>query len=98
MGNTRRTSGGGGGGGGGEGHFHEAARSGDLQAVQFLCNSNPLSVNSRDKHSRTPYFLPGVYVEFDKLGSLPKHFDNPLSLELEDASHPPSSLTSELPP
>ncbi|KAK9148549.1 hypothetical protein Scep_007306 [Stephania cephalantha] len=29
----------------------------DLQAVQFLCNSNPLSVNSRDKHSRTPLHL-----------------------------------------
>ncbi|KAK3002934.1 hypothetical protein RJ639_019099 [Escallonia herrerae] len=34
---------------------HTAARSGDLNAVLSMCSSNPLTVNSRDKHSRTPY-------------------------------------------
>ncbi|MCD7458534.1 hypothetical protein HAX54_038505 [Datura stramonium] len=37
--------------------LHAAARSGDLNAVQTLCSSNPLAVNSRDKHSRTPLHL-----------------------------------------
>lgn len=46
-----------GGGGGGESELHAAARSGDLQKVESICNSNPLAVNSRDKHSRTPYPL-----------------------------------------
>ena len=35
--------------------LHTAARSGDLIAVQMILSSNPLAVNSRDKHSRTPY-------------------------------------------
>jgi len=35
--------------------LHSAARSGDLIAVQSILASNPLAVNSRDKHSRTPY-------------------------------------------
>ena len=41
--------------------LHSAARSGDLNAVQsILSTNNPLSiiVNSRDKHSRTPYPIP----------------------------------------
>ncbi|PSR91722.1 Ankyrin repeat protein like [Actinidia chinensis var. chinensis] len=37
--------------------LHGAARSGDLVAVQSICSSNPLAVNSRDKHSRTPLHL-----------------------------------------
>ncbi|KAJ8538452.1 hypothetical protein K7X08_027673 [Anisodus acutangulus] len=37
--------------------LHAAARSGDLTAVQTLCSTNPLAVNSRDKHSRTPLHL-----------------------------------------
>ncbi|KAJ4958928.1 hypothetical protein NE237_026039 [Protea cynaroides] len=37
--------------------LHAAARSGDLHAVQTICGSNPLSVNARDKHSRTPLHL-----------------------------------------
>ncbi|KAK2991278.1 hypothetical protein RJ640_024543 [Escallonia rubra] len=36
---------------------HTAARSGDLNAVLSMCSSNPLTVNSRDKHSRTPLHL-----------------------------------------
>lgn len=39
------------------GDLHAAARSGDLIAVQSILISNPLSVNSRDKHSRTPLHL-----------------------------------------
>ena len=35
--------------------LHAAARSGDLKAVQAICSTNPLAVNSRDRHSRTPY-------------------------------------------
>ncbi|WMV40476.1 hypothetical protein MTR67_033861 [Solanum verrucosum] len=38
--------------------LHAAARTGDLNAVQTLCSANPLAVNSRDKHSRTPTFVP----------------------------------------
>lgn len=37
--------------------LHAAARAGDLNAVQTLCSTNPLAVNSRDKHSRTPLHL-----------------------------------------
>ncbi|XP_057448760.1 uncharacterized protein LOC130740248 [Lotus japonicus] len=37
--------------------LHTAARSGDLTAVQSILISNPLAVNSRDKHSRTPLHL-----------------------------------------
>ncbi|CAI0461175.1 unnamed protein product [Linum tenue] len=44
-------------GGGGEGDIHAAARSGDLTALQLLLGSNPLAVNTRDKHSRTPLHL-----------------------------------------
>lgn len=45
----------GGGRGGASADLHSAARSGDLAAVQSIISSNPLAVNSRDKHSRTPY-------------------------------------------
>ncbi|CAL0311755.1 unnamed protein product [Lupinus luteus] len=37
--------------------LHAAARSGDLIAVHSILASNPLAVNSRDKHSRTPLHL-----------------------------------------
>ncbi|KAG8634046.1 putative ankyrin repeat protein RF_0381 [Manihot esculenta] len=43
--------------GGGEVDLHAAARSGDLNAVQSILRSNPLAINSRDKHSRTPLHL-----------------------------------------
>ncbi|KAK6238285.1 hypothetical protein QUC31_003754 [Theobroma cacao] len=39
------------------GDIHAAARSGDLSTVQSILASNPLAVNSRDKHSRTPLHL-----------------------------------------
>ncbi|URD78482.1 Ankyrin repeat [Musa troglodytarum] len=35
--------------------LHAAARNGDLTTVESICNANPLAVNSRDRHSRTPY-------------------------------------------
>ncbi|KAK1327004.1 hypothetical protein QJS10_CPA01g03017 [Acorus calamus] len=37
--------------------IHTAARNGDIMAVQAMCLSNPLAVNSRDRHSRTPLHL-----------------------------------------
>ncbi|XVF58845.1 hypothetical protein PTKIN_Ptkin07bG0098800 [Pterospermum kingtungense] len=37
--------------------IHAAARSGDLSTIQSILASNPLAVNSRDKHSRTPLHL-----------------------------------------
>lgn len=50
-----------------ENALHSAARSGDLNAVQsILSSNNPLSiiVNSRDKHSRTPYPIPITQLFF----------------------------------
>lgn len=35
--------------------LHDAARMGDLVKVQSIFCSNPLVINSRDRHSRTPY-------------------------------------------
>ncbi|MCL7032403.1 hypothetical protein MKW94_026347 [Papaver nudicaule] len=55
--NRTPSSGGGRGGGGGEEDLHRAARTGDIHAVQSIIASNPLKVNSRDKHSRTPLHL-----------------------------------------
>ncbi|TYH09828.1 hypothetical protein ES288_A07G128600v1 [Gossypium darwinii] len=39
------------------GDIHAAARSGDLSKLQSILASNPLAVNSQDKHSRTPLHL-----------------------------------------
>ncbi|KAM1257719.1 hypothetical protein ACFX13_038133 [Malus domestica] len=38
-------------------NVHAAARSGNLPSLQSILASNPLAVNSRDKHSRTPLHL-----------------------------------------
>ncbi|KAF9617396.1 hypothetical protein IFM89_036317, partial [Coptis chinensis] len=54
------------GGGGGEEPLHAAAREGDLGKVQLICSSNPLAVNSRDKHSRTPLPINSV-LHFSEL-------------------------------
>lgn len=83
MGNPRggRASGSGRGGGRGMGRgrggennpLHDAARTGDLIKVQSILCSNPLAINSRDRHSRTPYvsshhiftiLLPHLFVFF----------------------------------
>ncbi|GAB4834825.1 hypothetical protein Ancab_033093 [Ancistrocladus abbreviatus] len=40
-----------------QGDPHAAARNGDLNAVESILFSNPLAINSRDKHSRTPLHL-----------------------------------------
>ncbi|KAG0460821.1 hypothetical protein HPP92_021118 [Vanilla planifolia] len=37
--------------------LHAAARAGDLRAVESICSSDPLAINSRDRHSRTPLHL-----------------------------------------
>ncbi|XP_022935347.1 uncharacterized protein LOC111442259 [Cucurbita moschata] len=42
---------------GGDDLLHAAARNGDLSSVISILASNPSSVNSRDKHSRTPLHL-----------------------------------------
>jgi hypothetical protein len=57
-----RNRGGGGGGGGGDTELHAAARSGDMKAVESIVSSNPLAINSRDKHSRTPYPPPFSFL------------------------------------
>ncbi|KAI4304663.1 hypothetical protein MLD38_040140 [Melastoma candidum] len=38
-------------------NLHAAARAGDLNSVVSILASNPIAVNSRDKHSRTPLHL-----------------------------------------
>ncbi|URD78600.1 Ankyrin repeat, partial [Musa troglodytarum] len=42
--------------------LHAAARNGDLTTVESICNANPLAVNSRDRHSRTPYGVSKEWV------------------------------------
>ncbi|PIN24039.1 NAD(+) ADP-ribosyltransferase [Handroanthus impetiginosus] len=37
--------------------LHAAARSGDLKAAVAICGANPVAINSRDRHSRTPLHL-----------------------------------------
>lgn len=52
--------------------LHRAARSGDLEAVQRICTTNPLVINSRDKHSRTPY--PPLFFLTSRLNFSPLYF------------------------
>ncbi|XP_020576086.1 tankyrase-2 [Phalaenopsis equestris] len=42
---------------GAESELHAAARAGNLRAVESICSSDPIAVNFRDKHSRTPLHL-----------------------------------------
>lgn len=42
---------------GADDELHTAARSGDIEAVQRICSANPLAINFRDRHSRTPLHL-----------------------------------------
>ncbi|XP_027361272.1 protein phosphatase 1 regulatory subunit 12C isoform X1 [Abrus precatorius] len=53
--------------------LHTAARSGDLIAVQSILSSNPLAVNSRDKHSRTPLHLAAFSGQAEVVSYLSKH-------------------------
>ncbi|KAA8521267.1 hypothetical protein F0562_011896 [Nyssa sinensis] len=53
--------------------LHIAARSGDLNAVQSICSSNPLAINSRDKHSRTPLHLAAWSGQAQVVSFLCKH-------------------------
>ncbi|KAF3782608.1 Ankyrin-3 [Nymphaea thermarum] len=39
------------------GGIHTAAREGNMPVLEEICNYNPLAINSRDKHSRTPLHL-----------------------------------------
>ncbi|KAK7407062.1 hypothetical protein VNO78_08702 [Psophocarpus tetragonolobus] len=53
--------------------LHTAARSGDLIAVQSILASNPLAVNYRDKHSRTPLHLAAFSGQTEVVTYLCKH-------------------------
>ncbi|KAG5013672.1 hypothetical protein AAZX31_09G195500 [Glycine max] len=53
--------------------LHMAARSGDLIAVNSILASNPLAVNSRDKHSRTPLHLAAFSGQAEVVTYLSKH-------------------------
>ncbi|KAF4378546.1 hypothetical protein F8388_022367 [Cannabis sativa] len=53
--------------------LHSAARSGDLSAVQSILAADPLSINSRDKHSRTPLHLAAWSGKTDVVSYLCKH-------------------------
>ncbi|XP_078442665.1 ankyrin repeat family protein [Wolffia australiana] len=57
MGGERRKPTGGRGKGEEDPPLHVAARAGDMVTVRALCSSNPLTVNARDRHSRTPLHL-----------------------------------------
>lgn len=63
-GERRKTSGGKGRGGEEDPPLHVAARAGDIVAVRTICSSNPLSVNARDRHSRTPYPSPPPLFDY----------------------------------
>ncbi|TVU31477.1 hypothetical protein EJB05_23164 [Eragrostis curvula] len=53
--------------------LHRAARSGDAAAVESVCESNPLAVNSRDRHSRTPLHLAAWAGHVEVVRCLCKH-------------------------
>ncbi|KAI9125321.1 hypothetical protein K1719_003937 [Acacia pycnantha] len=53
--------------------LHAAARSGDLNAVQAILSTNPLAINSRDKHSRTPLHLAAWSGQAEVVNYLCKH-------------------------
>ncbi|KAK3153433.1 hypothetical protein QOZ80_2BG0172480 [Eleusine coracana subsp. coracana] len=78
----RQGSGAGGGRGGGRGRdrgdeedlpLHRAARLGDAAAADSVCESNPLAVNSRDRHSRTPLHLAAWAGHVEVVRCLCKH-------------------------
>ncbi|KAJ7003756.1 hypothetical protein NC653_008840 [Populus alba x Populus x berolinensis] len=60
-------------GGGGDTELHAAARSGDMKAVESIVSSNPLAINSRDKHSRTPLHLAAWSGQAEVVSYLCKH-------------------------
>lgn len=53
--------------------IHAAARNGDVTAVELIISSNPLALNSRDKHSRTPLHLAAWAGHANVVNSLCKH-------------------------
>ncbi|KAF3447880.1 hypothetical protein FNV43_RR08586 [Rhamnella rubrinervis] len=53
--------------------LHGAARSGDLSVVESILSSDPLAVNARDKHSRTPLHLAAWSGQAEVVSYLCKH-------------------------
>ncbi|XP_021768342.1 ankyrin repeat domain-containing protein 29-like [Chenopodium quinoa] len=53
--------------------IHTAAKNGDVTAVELIISSNPLAINSRDKHSRTPLHLAAWAGHANIVSSLCKH-------------------------
>ncbi|KMT11471.1 hypothetical protein BVRB_5g107960 [Beta vulgaris subsp. vulgaris] len=53
--------------------IHTAARNGDVIAVELIISDNPLAINSRDKHSRTPLHLAAWAGHANVVSSLCKH-------------------------
>ncbi|XP_058103879.1 uncharacterized protein LOC131247928 [Magnolia sinica] len=53
--------------------IHTAARTGDVETLQSISSSNPLAINSRDKHSRTPLHLAAWAGQTEAVSYLCKH-------------------------
>ncbi|XP_057966506.1 uncharacterized protein LOC131156669 [Malania oleifera] len=64
--------------------LHSAARAGDLNAVISICSSNPLSINSRDKHSRTPLHMAAWAGQTQVVDYLCKHKADVAAAAIDD--------------
>ncbi|KAL9230758.1 hypothetical protein vseg_006069 [Gypsophila vaccaria] len=53
--------------------IHIAARNGDVVSVEIIISTNPLSLNSRDKHSRTPLHLAAWAGHTNVVSALCRH-------------------------
>ncbi|KAK9699069.1 hypothetical protein RND81_08G150900 [Saponaria officinalis] len=53
--------------------IHIAARNGDVNCVELIIISNPLALNSRDKHSRTPLHLAAWAGHANVVSALCRH-------------------------
>ncbi|KAH9620186.1 hypothetical protein KSS87_019005, partial [Heliosperma pusillum] len=56
-----------------EDDIHGAARNGDVNLVELIISSNPLALNSRDRHSRTPLHLAAWAGHANVVTALCKH-------------------------
>ncbi|CAA7403881.1 unnamed protein product [Spirodela intermedia] len=83
-GERRKTSGGKGRGVEEDSPLHVAARAGDIVAVRTICSSNPLSVNARDRHSRTPLHLAAWSGHLEVVSYLCSHKADPGAAAMDD--------------